>query len=127
MLHLSSGQNFLLQILMFMYPLLLTQAGPVHLESCPGFGTCQVHSGGCQFRLERNLIQPFEMMLAYIRSRTNNAVVAFDTPLADLRVVTVRRSTKFAKCKSLPGKPRAYPSVDKFSNGFPADSSKRDL
>jgi len=41
--------------------------------------------------------------------------------------VTVRRSTEFAKCQSLPWKTRAYPSIDKISSEFPADPSKREI
>ena len=44
-----------------------------------------------------------------------------------IRVVTVRRSTEFAKCQSPSWKTRAYPSVDKLSSEFPVDSSKRGL
>jgi hypothetical protein len=42
-----------------------------------------------------------------------------------LRVVTVRRSTEFAKCQSLPWKTSAYPSGDQLWSEFPADSRKR--
>ena len=112
---LSSGQNFLLQILMFTYPLLLS--GPVHLKSSPGFCTEQVHSGGCQLCLERKIIQPSMMMLASNFSRTNYVVLAFGTPLS---VLKMQKSAWEYRAY------RYYPSVDKLSSEFPADSSKRE-
>jgi len=47
--------------------------------------------------------------------------------MADVRVVTVRQYTEFAKCQRPPWKTRAYPSVNKLSSEFPADSLKRDI